>query len=201
MAGMRAGGSLSLGHCLGIVMVAVVFGWRGRRLHHRLLHQLSFHDLSCGGVEDLLALWRAGSQPGLQGLPHPAGLQELPPGGGDPCGRWGARAVPGVGQRLLHPGEIQRAPADHGARCAHEPEEVGQQHLPRLPPNPAASREPMPRPRTRRWRPKGATCIDCHQNLVHKEVAETDLNESRKAGKMVLKPEKKSKDEDEDEEE
>ena len=48
---------------------------------------------------------------------------------------------------------------------------------------------------------EGATCIDCHQNLVHKEVPETDLNESKKAGKLVLKPEKKSKDEDEDEEE
>jgi hypothetical protein len=37
---------------------------------------------------------------------------------------------------------------------------------------------------------------------VHKEVAETDLNESRKQGKMVLKPEKKDEDdEDEDEEE
>jgi cytochrome c-type protein NapC len=32
-------------------------------------------------------------------------------------------------------------------------------------------------------------------------VAETDLNESKKAGKMILKPEKKSKDEDEDDEE
>jgi hypothetical protein len=32
-------------------------------------------------------------------------------------------------------------------------------------------------------------------------VPETDLNESRKAGKLVLKPEKKSKDEDEDDEE
>ncbi|SEF75094.1 NapC/NirT cytochrome c family, N-terminal region, partial [Nitrosospira multiformis ATCC 25196] len=46
---------------------------------------------------------------------------------------------------------------------------------------------------------EGATCIDCHQNLVHKEVAETDLNESIKQGKMVLKPEKKD-DDDEDEE-
>jgi hypothetical protein len=35
---------------------------------------------------------------------------------------------------------------------------------------------------------------------VHKEVAETDLNASRKEGKMVLKPEKKDKDEDDDEE-
>jgi hypothetical protein len=36
---------------------------------------------------------------------------------------------------------------------------------------------------------------------VHKEVPETDLNASRKEGKMVLKPEKKDKDDDEDEEE
>lgn len=33
----------------------------------------------------------------------------------------------------------------------------------------------------------GATCIDCHQNLVHKEVPETDLDKSLVAGEMVLK--------------
>lgn len=33
---------------------------------------------------------------------------------------------------------------------------------------------------------EGATCIDCHQNLVHEEVAKTDLNASLAAGKMVL---------------
>ena len=41
---------------------------------------------------------------------------------------------------------------------------------------------------------EGATCIDCHQNLVHEEVAKTDLNASLAAGKMVL-----MKDEDSDE--
>jgi nitrate/TMAO reductase-like tetraheme cytochrome c subunit len=34
---------------------------------------------------------------------------------------------------------------------------------------------------------KGATCIDCHQNLVHKEVEETDLDKSLAQGKMVMK--------------
>jgi len=34
---------------------------------------------------------------------------------------------------------------------------------------------------------EGATCIDCHQNLVHKAVAETDLNASRAQKKLVLK--------------
>lgn len=33
----------------------------------------------------------------------------------------------------------------------------------------------------------GATCIDCHQNLVHKKAPETDLDASRAAGRMVLK--------------
>ncbi len=33
----------------------------------------------------------------------------------------------------------------------------------------------------------GTTCIDCHQNLVHKEVPETDLDKSLVAGEMVLK--------------
>ena len=36
---------------------------------------------------------------------------------------------------------------------------------------------------------EGATCIDCHQNLVHEEVAKTDLNASLAAGKMVLQQE------------
>lgn len=47
---------------------------------------------------------------------------------------------------------------------------------------------------------EGATCIDCHQNLVHKEVEMTDLNASIAAGKMVLKPDE-DEDEDEDDEE
>ncbi len=35
----------------------------------------------------------------------------------------------------------------------------------------------------------GATCIDCHQNLVHKEVDETDLDASIAQGKMIIKEE------------
>ncbi len=34
---------------------------------------------------------------------------------------------------------------------------------------------------------EGATCIDCHQNLVHKEVDETDLDASLAQGRMVLR--------------
>lgn len=47
---------------------------------------------------------------------------------------------------------------------------------------------------------EGATCIDCHQNLVHEEAPMTDLNASLAAGKMVLKPDEDFEDEDEDEE-
>jgi nitrate/TMAO reductase-like tetraheme cytochrome c subunit len=36
---------------------------------------------------------------------------------------------------------------------------------------------------------EGATCIDCHQNLVHKEVDETDLDASLAQGKMVIREE------------
>lgn len=36
---------------------------------------------------------------------------------------------------------------------------------------------------------EGATCIDCHQNLVHEEAPMTDLDASLAAGEMVLKPE------------
>ncbi len=41
----------------------------------------------------------------------------------------------------------------------------------------------------RKMQTEGATCIDCHQNLVHREVDETDLDASLAQGKMVLKPE------------
>jgi cytochrome c-type protein NapC len=34
---------------------------------------------------------------------------------------------------------------------------------------------------------EGATCIDCHQNLVHGEVDETDLDASLAKGKMVIR--------------
>lgn len=33
----------------------------------------------------------------------------------------------------------------------------------------------------------GATCIDCHQNLVHKAVDETDLDASLAAGRMIIR--------------
>ncbi len=36
---------------------------------------------------------------------------------------------------------------------------------------------------------EGATCIDCHQNLVHKEVDETDLDASLAKGKIVIRQE------------
>ncbi len=36
---------------------------------------------------------------------------------------------------------------------------------------------------------EGATCIDCHQNLVHREVDETDLDASLAEGKMVIREE------------
>lgn len=36
---------------------------------------------------------------------------------------------------------------------------------------------------------EGATCIDCHQNLVHKAVEETDLDASLAQGRMVIREE------------
>ncbi|MCC6657643.1 MAG: NapC/NirT family cytochrome c [Rhodocyclaceae bacterium] len=38
-----------------------------------------------------------------------------------------------------------------------------------------------------KMRTQRATCIDCHQNLVHKEVAETDLDASLAQGRRVVK--------------
>ncbi len=48
---------------------------------------------------------------------------------------------------------------------------------------------------------EGATCIDCHQNLVHEEAPMTDLKASLAAGKMVLKPEDEEGDDDDEEDE
>lgn len=48
---------------------------------------------------------------------------------------------------------------------------------------------------------EGATCVDCHQNLVHEEVPMTDLNASIAQGKLVLKPEDDGDDEEADESE
>ena len=49
---------------------------------------------------------------------------------------------------------------------------------------------------------EGATCIDCHQNLVHTEAPMTDLNARLASGKLVLKPEEDedASDAEEDEE-
>lgn len=38
-----------------------------------------------------------------------------------------------------------------------------------------------------RMKSEDVTCIDCHQNLVHKKVPEEDIAEGIKAGKIVLK--------------
>ncbi len=48
---------------------------------------------------------------------------------------------------------------------------------------------------------EGATCIDCHQNLVHEEVPMTDLNASIAQGKLVLKPEDEGGDDEGEEDE
>ena len=48
---------------------------------------------------------------------------------------------------------------------------------------------------------EGATCIDCHQNLVHEDAPETDLNASLAQGKLVLKVYEDDDDEDDDEDE
>lgn len=40
-----------------------------------------------------------------------------------------------------------------------------------------------------KMRTQKATCIDCHQNLVHKEVAETDLDASLAQGRRVVRQE------------
>jgi nitrate/TMAO reductase-like tetraheme cytochrome c subunit len=48
---------------------------------------------------------------------------------------------------------------------------------------------------------EGATCIDCHQNLVHKKVPEHDLNASLAQGQPVLKEVKKKAEEEEEKKE
>lgn len=48
---------------------------------------------------------------------------------------------------------------------------------------------------------EGATCIDCHQNLVHEDAPETDLNASLAQGKLVLKVYEDDDDDDEDDDE
>ncbi len=48
---------------------------------------------------------------------------------------------------------------------------------------------------------EGATCIDCHQNLVHEAVPKTDLNASLAAGKMVVMKEEDEGGEEEGDEE
>lgn len=56
----------------------------------------------------------------------------------------------------------------------------------------ACHRDPQPpgadaRAAHEKMRTQKATCIDCHQNLVHKEVPETDLDPSLAQGRRVVK--------------
>ena len=52
-------------------------------------------------------------------------------------------------------------------------------------------RPPGKRPKAehKKMETEGATCIDCHQNLVHREVDETDLDASLAQGKMIIREE------------
>jgi len=52
----------------------------------------------------------------------------------------------------------------------------------------------------KKMKTEGATCIDCHQNIVHEEVPEEDLDAGWREGRIVLK-EIEDEEDDEDEEE
>jgi len=52
--------------------------------------------------------------------------------------------------------------------------------------NPQPSSEEAEREH-KKMKTEGATCIDCHQNLVHEEVPEEDLVKGMREGRIVLK--------------
>lgn len=196
MAGLRAGGTLLTGALLGIVMVAVVFG--GEAALSTTEFCTSCHSMSYP-LEELKESSHYGAlgvNPGCKDCHIPQGFKNFHLA-------VATHVVDGARElylefandySTLEKFNERRLIMAHDARLnlkKWDSRTCRGCHTNPQPPGADAKAAHL------KMETEGATCIDCHQNLVHKEVAETDLNASLKEGKMVLKS---SKDEDEDEE-
>ena len=197
MAGGKAGGSLLIGALLGVVMVAVVFGGEAAVSTDKFC--TSCHSMTYP-VEELKKsshYGALGANPGCKDCHIPQGFENFHLA-------LYTHAVDGARELYLEFAEDystlekfneRRLIMAHDARMNLKKwDSVTCRACHKDPQPPGADAKAA----HQKMQTEGATCIDCHQNLVHKAVAETDLNASRTQKKLVLKEVKKDAD-DEDE--
>ena len=200
MAGMKAGGTLLVGAVLGIVMVAVVFG--GEAAVSTTEFCTSCHSMTYP-AEELKSsshYGALGANPGCKDCHIPQGFKNFHLA-------VATHVVDGARELYMEFAEDystlekfneRRLIMAHDARMNLKKwDSITCRECHKNPQPPGADAKAA----HKKMETEGATCIDCHQNLVHKEAPETDLNESKKQGKLVLKPEKKDEDDEEEDEE
>ena len=196
MAGGKAGGTLLIGAVLGVVMVAVVFG--GEAAVSTDAFCTSCHSMTYPAAELKKSshYGALGANPGCKDCHIPQGFENFHLA-------LYTHAVDGARELYLEFAEDystlekfneRRLIMAHDARMNLKKwDSVTCRECHRDPQPPGGDAKAA----HKKMETEGATCIDCHQNLVHKAVAETDLNASRTQKKMVLKEVKADEDDDE----
>jgi len=195
--GSKAGGTLLIGAVLGVVMVAVVFGGEAAVSTDKFCTSCHSMTYPAAELKKSSHYGALGANPGCKDCHIPQGFENFHLA-------LYTHAVDGARELYLEFAEDystlekfneRRLIMAHDARMNLKKwDSVTCRECHRDPQPPGADAKAA----HKKMETEGATCIDCHQNLVHKAVAETDLNASRTQKKMVLKEVKADSDEDEE---
>ena len=195
--GGKAGGTLLIGAFLGVVMVAVVFGGEAAVSTDQFCTSCHSMTYPAEELKKSSHYGALGANPGCKDCHIPQGFENFHLA-------LYTHAVDGARELYLEFAEDystlekfneRRLIMAHDARMNLKKwDSVTCRECHRDPQPPGADAKAA----HKKMETEGATCIDCHQNLVHKAVAETDLNASRTQKKMVLKEVKADSDGDEE---
>jgi nitrate/TMAO reductase-like tetraheme cytochrome c subunit len=195
--GGKAGGTLLIGALLGVVMVAVVFGGEAAVSTDKFCTSCHSMTYPAAELKKSSHYGARGANPGCKDCHIPQGFENFHLA-------LYTHAVDGARELYLEFAEDystlekfneRRLIMAHDARMNLKKwDSVTCRECHRDPQPPGADAKAA----HKKMETEGATCIDCHQNLVHKAVAETDLNASRTQKKMVLKEVKADPDEEEE---
>jgi len=195
--GGKAGGTLLIGALLGVVMVAVVFGGEAAVSTDKFCTSCHSMTYPAAELKKSSHYGALGANPGCKDCHIPQGFENFHLA-------LYTHAVDGARELYLEFAEDystlekfneRRLIMAHDARMNLKKwDSVTCRECHRDPQPPGADAKAA----HKKMETEGATCIDCHQNLVHKAVAETDLNASRTQKKMVLKEVKADPEEEEE---
>ncbi|MBI0410862.1 MAG: NapC/NirT family cytochrome c [Nitrosospira sp.] len=197
ISGGKAGGTLLIGAFLGVVMVAVVFGGEAAVSTDQFCTSCHSMTYPAEELKKSSHYGALGANPGCKDCHIPQGFENFHLA-------LYTHAVDGARELYLEFAEDystlekfneRRLIMAHDARMNLKKwDSVTCRECHRDPQPPGADAKAA----HKKMETEGATCIDCHQNLVHKAVEETDLNASRTQKKMVLKEVKADSDKDDE---